>query len=558
MNRSPKTLAALVMLAAGALVVWALAALSARPGGRISVGQPPQTEVPGTAVPVTSTTTVTPDVTTEPTAEITATATLSPTAAISPTETATLAPTETQAPSPEPTATQTPTTVNLPYAARAHKLAVGQGRVWGLQFGLEFLPEAYREYVRVGLPRGSDAGLRSVRTTLRWDRVEPRNTTPDKFDWREHDKKLSDYARAGFDTLVSVVAYPAWATEWQCGGSLKEGMDAEWREFMREAARRYSAAPYKVVAWEIGNEVDNNATVDDDDCKRPPDWGGCQPTVPYGGCWGGRTPQYVAFMRSAYEEVKAVHPDIPVTIGGLGYSDVYNWFDMQFLDRYLAAGGGAYMDFLGYHWFPQLKDAFPDTPTGLEKYRTLADTLKRHGANKPIWLTETYRYTRANAPDTVPGQIRFLTQELPEFLAQTDIQRVYWYSFADFPPGFSENERGLLTHEMRPKPALSVLPYTVEYTQGFAEGLSTDRVIAYRFRRPRAAGYTVIAWSRDGQTARFELPAQSNRPASVVYFPPDMLIAGRCCGRAEVPPAGGVYGFDVGADALFISVDRER
>ncbi len=540
-SRHPSLAAGL--LAAATIAVAAVAALAGCAGGPGDIpggaGSPRdgQGTVTATMASATPTDAATPTNSPEPTATDTPTAV--------PSSTPTAAPSE------------TPTVVNLPYAARQARFAAEQTRFWGLQFSMEFDPLAYLDSITVELPRARGAGFTSVRTTLRWEQVEPANVAPEAFDWKAFDRKLADYSRAGFDVLVSVVEYPRWATEYRCGGSLKPGMEAEWRSFMRAAVARYSQPPYRVVAWEIGNEVDGETVVRDDDFKRPPEWGQGEPTTPDGGCWGGRAAQYKEFLRMAYEETKAVDPGIPVTIGGLAYADVNGWFDMRFLDDLLAAGGGAYFDFLGYHWFANLKDVFPELPTGPQKHQQLADTLRRADVSKPIWLTETYRFTTAGQPESRAQQIDFVTKELVEVVARSDVRRVYWYGWVDFPAEWSTAERGIVTNQRAPKPAFAALAYVVNYTQGVVEDISTDRVTAFRFRPPRGTGHTVIAWSRDGTPARLVVPARSNQPARVTFFPKDMLLAGKCCGRVDVPAADGAYTLDVGGDALFVAIDRE-
>ncbi len=457
-------------------------------------------------------------------------------------------PTASPEPSPSPTATATP---EPPYAVGAWRS--GGRRIWGLQLGLEFDAGRYAQAQQQALPLAREAGMHSVRTTLRWDQIEPSNVGPGAFDWAATDRKLADYSAAGFDILVAIVAYPAWATEYQCGGGLLPGMETEWAELVRAVVERYSQPPYRVVAWEIGNEVDGETLVREDDHARPASWGGGEPTTPYGGCWGGRAEAYGDFLRIADEAAKSVHPGIPVTLGGLAYEDINGWFDMGFLDALLAAGGGAHFDFLGYHWFPNVRDAFPHLPDGPAKLRRLMATLERHGQSKPIWLTETYRFSVAGQPETRLRQIDFLTRELIEVLAVGTVERVYWYSFVDFPAGYSDNERGILGADYRPKPAFPVLSYVVDFAQGPAEDFSEGNLRAYRFRPP-SGGQRIIAWTTDGSPATLELAAENGGPLRVVWFPKEDLAAGRCCAEAELAPEAGLYRIELGADPRFIAI----
>ena len=459
------------------------------------------------------------------------------------------------------TVTPIPTETALPvppYAVLAAQRASANAPVWGIQFGLEDLPDRQARNLREALPSARAAGIRAVRTGLRWDRIEPTNREVADYDWSESDQRLAAYAAQGVDSLVTLVAYPAWATEYQCGGALLPGMEAEWRQFVRAAVERYSRAPYRVVAWEIGNEVDGESIVREDDHSRPAEWGGSQPTTPYGGCWGGRAPAYAEFLRAAYEEAKAVHPDIPVTLGGLAFADVNGWFDMSFLDALLASGGGAYFDFLGYHWFANLRDSFPDLPSGPDKLRQLDAILAGHGASMPIWLTETYRFSNPGDRESRARQVDFLSKELVEVMALGRVERVYWYGWVDFPASFSTSERGLVDEAYQAKPALSVLPHIIELAKGPVVDLSSEDFIAYRFAGANGGRGAIIAWSRHGADLRFafeSLDEAEKLPTGQLQFiriDPNLALEGTCCepqngaGLAETPD------LEVGRNAVII------
>jgi hypothetical protein len=497
----------------------------------------------------------------------TPTLTPAPTRAASDTPTRAPSASATRVPSATPTRTPTPTAtrarrgpVYLPMAIRGHSSAAPRPRTWGMQFVLESVDDDFDDQVLLALPRARQAGLGSVRTHLRWSEVEPRNTTPAGFDWRAFDERMGAYAAAGFDALVSVVAYPAWATRYACGYALHPGMEAEWREFVREAARRYGRPPYRVAAWEIGNEVDGESQVRPDDELRPPEWGGGEPTVPHGGCWGARAGAYRAFLQAAYEEIKAVSPKVPVTLGGLANADLshvdgvgYAMFDMGFLDALLAAGGGPYFDFLSYHWFPDV----PGQLSGVEKLRALLATLARHGSPKRAWLTETYRLSYPAEAMGDFRQVRFLTREILPVLAVPELERIYWYGWVDIPARYKSApqvpDRGLVRADYTVRPALSVLPYVVDYTNGAPADISTGQVTAYRFSWPREADEYVVA-AADAGGGPLSLPVHSGTRADATFFPAAMLMSGRCCGSATVAEDHGRIDLFVGDDPLFVAM----
>jgi len=204
------------------------------------------------------------------------------------------------------------TTVLAPLVLRNWPAATHTAQVvFGTQFApfQEEIPAMYADVVAHDLPRVQQAGFTSIRTHVYWRDIEPANTTPDAFNWAGYDQRLRDYREHGLDPLVGIVGYPKWATRYACGGGLLEGMAPEWRQFVRALAERYSAPPYNVHLWEIGNEVDGETEVDPaEDGQRPPDQGGNEPTWPFGGCWGDMASEYVEFLRIAYQEIKSSGP----------------------------------------------------------------------------------------------------------------------------------------------------------------------------------------------------------------------------------------------------------
>lgn len=439
----------------------------------------------------------------------------------------------------------------LPFVQQPHRVGRWASRVWGMQLALEDLSEVQPGADAIELKRARESGLAGIRTNVRWDWIEPRNVTPTDYDWSLYDERLGGYADAGYDVLVVLVAYPSWAARYQCGYELLPGMEAEWREFVGAVAERYGTPRFRVVGWEIGNEVDGKTVVTAADHERSADWGGGQPTTPYGGCWGDRPAAYRRFLHAAREEIRARTPDALVSLGGLANADLYDMFHMDFLDGFLDAGGGDDIDFLSYHWFPDV----PHQVTGPEKLRRLRQSLARHGCDRPIWLTETYRLTWPADPHGEASQIRFLSRELVEVLADPAVERVYWYGWLDYPDSLrrdpNEAHRGIVRSDHSPKAALSMLPWVITHTNGRAVDISTRAVQAWRFSLP-GQPVSVIAWSRTASQEPLRIPAATGTTADVTYFPEPMLLEGRCCAHVEVPEEGGEVTLWVGSDTLFV------
>lgn len=429
--------------------------------------------------------------------------------------------------------------------------------VWGTQFGphQEEHDSLYSQLVEHELPLVKAAGFTSIRTHLYWREVEPVNTTPEGYDWSKYDQRLQDFRQFGLEPLVSLVAYPLWATRYYCGGGLLPGMEAEWREFVRALVRRYSAPPYDVHLWEIGNEMDGETEVDpEEDNERPPDQGGGQPTWPFGGCWGDMAPEYVAFLRAAYEEIKAVDPAATVMMGGLAYAVFDKWFIRDFFDNFLAAGGGTYTDVISFHWFPYRQP----WATAAEKADELRGIMAAHGVyHKPLWLTETYMWDRDGDTQTRDLRFTFITQELPRALGSGAVERVYWFGFWDFDPAITTFDRGLTTVDHQPKPGLKAFEIMAGFVNGYPHPPPAipAGVEAYRFLRPESDQETWALWSTTGQTETITLAVSGSTVQAVEIQAGDTYTTTRAI-TTTVTIEDGQITLSVGPQTRFLRVGK--
>ncbi len=125
-----------------------------------------------------------------------------------------------------------------------------------------------------------------------------------------------------------------------------------WRDYVRTLARRYAG---RIRYWELWNEPD------------------------YAPHYSGTVEQMIQLARIAQEELKAADPANKLVSPGLTSSQGMAW-----LDKFLASGGGQYVDIIGYHWY------FNTSPEGLvSSIDNVRQLLNNYGlGHKELWNTE--------------------------------------------------------------------------------------------------------------------------------------------------------------------------
>lgn len=188
------------------------------------------------------------------------------------------------------------------------------------------------------------------RNALPWAKVEPEQG---KRNWEtaaELDQEIIRIAKTDSELILVIRDTPTWAQRLagvSCG-PVKDDQLAGFAAFVRDAVVRYSAAPFNVRYFELGNEPDIDPSL------VPPD-------SPFG-CWGDVNNeyygggQYAAMLQQVYPLVKAAVPDAQILIGGLLVDcDPINtpegkWcVPSLYLEGILKAGGGAFFDGISFH-----------------------------------------------------------------------------------------------------------------------------------------------------------------------------------------------------------------
>lgn len=188
------------------------------------------------------------------------------------------------------------------------------------------------------------------RNVLLWHEVEPQEGTRNWEVLSKLEGELSESSQSGMEVILIVRGAPAWAqmiSGSTCGPILPDKLDV-FADFMHELVTRYSAPPYNVRYWELGNEPDV------DPALVPPDF-------PFG-CWGDQTDPnygggyYAQMLKAVYPQIKAADPDAQVLVGGLlmDCNPLYPGegracIPTRFIEGVLADGGGEFFDGISFH-----------------------------------------------------------------------------------------------------------------------------------------------------------------------------------------------------------------
>ena len=303
------------------------------------------------------------------------------------------------------------------------------------------------------LDKATQAGMTWIRIPTAWNKIE---TSDDVYDWSSLDYAITQSVAVGLTPMVGIVANPAWAdADGTHCGPLKDNQYLT--DFVTDLINRYKGAPYHVQYWEIGNEVDHHYSVSHN--LYPRGWISC---------WADKVPEYVEFMRVAYEAIKAADPSAQVILGGLAMLRYSEIDDTNFLRHYLRAGGGPYFDIAAFHlgeshekaWYTCADhDRAPGhvcrSAEGLKgKTQIIRNTLAEEGVSgKTIILNEMGFHCEPcdaarqeeHARWVVKAHVRAMSENLPV---------VIWYTL-DY-PGFHGSS--LLNSDTSPTPAYNVYP----------------------------------------------------------------------------------------------------
>jgi hypothetical protein len=373
------------------------------------------------------------------------------------------------------------------------------------------------------LDRAADGGAYWLRfDAFDWDSIEPERTTPPTYHWTAVDEAgLERAADQGLEVIATVKFTPAWAQKLPgeyCGPIREDALD-EYAQFLTALVLRYSAPPYNIRYWELGNEPDVDPKF-------------VEPRAVYG-CWGDENDPYYGggyyaeMLKAAYPAIKRADSQAQVLIGGLlldcDPTDPPPGQDCKparFLEGILRNGGGSFFDIVSFHGYAHYDGTLQGDVAHpywagrggvvLGKIDFLREVMATYGIDKPLLHTEGALLCHPSSPYCQPPDPAFYEAQA-DYVAWLFVRNwaegvigTIWYQFEG--PGWRQG--GLLDDEQQPKPAYHALKFLSQELANAKYGLALNRypmLQGYEFSAP--GGQIWVLWSPDGQPHAIDLPA---------------------------------------------------
>ena len=300
-------------------------------------------------------------------------------------------------------------------------------------------------YRRRTLARQRAAGVRLIRQTFHWDRIE---RAPGEYDFAEYDAYVADVAKAGIELLPILFTPPEFRAERDpARGTFPPDEPEQMGAFAERLVRRYGPdgelwrsqpglEERPIRAWQVWNE----------------------PNLP--GYWpeGPDPAEYAELLGPVADAIRRADPDARVVSAGLSESRFGIPF-REYVTGMFEAGAGDSLDVFALHAFA--RDA-PGSVAALESTRALLGEL---GSSAPIWITEVgWASSGPASPFTVgpEEQAERVSEALAAFHSrrrELGLEGVIYYNWRDAPvyeggQDFFGLHTGLVDIDGKPKPAL--------------------------------------------------------------------------------------------------------
>jgi hypothetical protein len=390
---------------------------------------------------------------------------------------------------------------------------------------------------RTGLSAMVTAGADWAMVNARWVDIEP--TEGAAYDFSTIDARLTALASKGIRPLILFDHNPNWAMtrpgnepqliRW----AIDESKVPRLVAVMQALAQRYNGNNGfpRVDYWAFYGEPDNIEA-----------WGlrGAWPRpatcAPYpANCTFDNPTRYADILTLVSPVIKAANSNAKFMIGALAYeSNVPNRFNFRFLEQVLArlatkpGGIRAYIDFVGFNFFPAISTVAPVFNTILDKAAHVRGVLAAAGVpTMPIIVLEMGVWSGYNGTSSPPPypmdetrQAQFVIKEYPRGLA-AGLTMMHYFQPFDVPNYFNWGLFRGWDNANSPKPAytsylvaareLANVVYTGAISGGGLEG--------YTFSRE--GGTVTVFWGTSGNVTRdfgascMRTVTRTNQPAQV-------------------------------------------
>ena len=277
---------------------------------------------------------------------------------------------------------------------------------------------------------------------VNWRHLEPQRGY---WDFKRLDKYVAMAKLTGVDILLPLALTPAWASArplekspYGPGNAAEPYNLDDWRNYVRTVAKRYKG---RIQHYELWNE----------------------PNIP--DFFSGSPETLAKLAEEAYRILKDIDPAnqlaAPAVVGGKEH--------LLWLDRYLAAGGGKFMDALSHHFY--VAQTHPEAMLPMvEQVRKIAN---KHGlSSMPLWNTEAgwwidHSDGTVTTEQMVPGWKKLNAADAAAYASRAlilgwaaGLARYYWYAWDNYSMGMIEPTTKAM------KPAGLAYARTLEWLQG--------------------------------------------------------------------------------------------
>jgi hypothetical protein len=351
------------------------------------------------------------------------------------------------------------------------------------------------------------------RNSLKWSDVE---STEGQRSWGAVlglESEMQSVTERGLQIIMVVGSTPMWA-QLEPGsfcGPISPDKIPVFAQFMYDVVERYSAAPYNVKYWELGNEPDIDPSL-------------VAPDSPFG-CWGDKSDifygggYYAEMLKQVYPQIKAADPDAQVIVGGLlmdcdpvNPPEGKDCTPSLFTEGILRSGGGDYFDGISFHAYDHYSGSFTygnanwdsrwDTngPVIIAKARYLRSLLASY-QHPDKFLMNTEAGVICGNSESDPGcrdrefgltKANYIIQVNTSALAE-GLRANIWYSMRGW------RGTGLLNEQGNPNAAFDAYQFNTTELLGAAfvrRVNEIEGVRGYEFRRGDKR--VMVLWSLDG------------------------------------------------------------